>query len=254
MRYGNNPELADALAAQYALGTLRGRARRRLARLAREDAALARAIREWEARLSPLTLALPEIEPPARVWRAIERRVAMSARSTASKPSLWGSLVFWRGWGLVTTGLAAGLIGAILLQRPEPPTRTPATVSIPAPSRWPGPSYVALLSDAERKMRIMAYVARDSRELWFRIEGEWPGEAQGTYVMWALSDDPGAAPRAIAALPATREGTAQLAAVANDLLEGFPRMAVSLEPGARPAIQEGPKGPVLATGECMKTW
>jgi anti-sigma-K factor RskA len=112
---------------------------------------------------------------------------------------------------------------------------------------------VALLGDAERKMRIMAYVARDSRELWFRIEGEWPPAGQGTYVMWALSDHPGAPPRAIAALPATREGTVQLAAVADDVLEGFPRMAVSLEPGEPPANQ-GPEGPVLAAGECMKTW
>ncbi|MGH8680917.1 MAG: anti-sigma factor [Burkholderiales bacterium] len=253
MRYGNNPELGDALAAQYALGTLRGRARRRLGRLARDDAALARAIREWEQRLAPLTLALPEIRPPDRVWRAIEQRVAMSARSNPSKPSLWGSLAFWRGWGLVTTGLAAGLIGAILLQPPQLPARAPVTVSVPALSHGPGPSYVALLGDPERKLRVMAYVARDSRELWFRIEGEWPLEGRGTYVMWALSDHPGAPPRAIAALPATREGTVQLAAVADDLLEGFPRMAVSLEPDTLPAAQ-GPKGPVLAAGECMKTW
>ncbi len=253
MRYGNDPELADALAAQYALGTLRGRARQRLARLACDDAALARAIREWEARLAPLALALPEIEPPDRVWRAIERRIPVSARSRASKPSLWGSLVFWRGWGLVTTGLAAGLIGAILLQRPDPPARAPTPVSVPASSYRPGPSYVALLGDAERKLRIVAYVARDSRELWFKIEGEWPREARGTYVMWALSDDPGAPPRAIAALPATREGTVRLAAVADEVLEGFPRMAVSLEAEAQPATQ-GPRGPVLATGECMKTW
>jgi anti-sigma-K factor RskA len=253
VRYGDHPELADALAAQYALGTLRGRARQRLARLAGGDAALARAIREWEARLSPLILALPEIEPPDRVWRAIERRVAMSARAGARKPRLWQSLAFWRGWGLVATGLAAGLIGAIALRQPEPPTPAPATVSVPAPSRWPGPAYVALLGDAERKVRILAYAARDSRELWFRIEGEWPREAQGAYVMWALSDDPQTPPRAVAALPATREGTVQLAAVADDVLAGGPRMAVTLEPTGRPMAQ-GPTGPVLATGECLRTW
>jgi anti-sigma-K factor RskA len=253
VRYDNNPELADALAAQYALGTLRGRARRRLGRLVRDDAALARAIREWEARLSPLALALPEIRPPDRVWRAIERHVAISARSGAAKPSLSGSLAFWRGWGLVTTGVAAGLIGAILLQPPQLPARAPATVSVPALGHGPGPAYVALLGDPARKTRIVAYVARDSRELWFRIEGEWPLETRATHVMWALSDHPGAPPRAIAALPATREGTVQLAAVADEVLEGFPRMAVSLESGES-AATPGPQGPVLATGECMKTW
>jgi anti-sigma-K factor RskA len=253
MRYGDHPQLADALAAQYALGTLRGPARRRLARLARESATLGRAIREWEARLGPLILALPEVEPPDRVWRAIERRVAASARARAARPRLWESLAFWRGWGLVATGLAAGLIGAIALQPREPPVHAPAAISIPAPRYWPGPSYVALLGDPERKIRIMAYAARDSRELWFRIEGDWPPEARGTYVLWALAEDPGAPPRAIAALPATREATVQLAAVADDLLAGGPRMAISLEPEARPLTQ-GPTGPILATGECMKTW
>jgi len=48
-----------------------------------------------------------------------------------------------------------------------------------------------------------------------------------------------------------RYGSALL--VADDVLEGLPRMAVSLEPEARPATQ-GPEGPVLATGECMKIW
>ncbi len=251
MRYGNNPELADALAAQYALGTLRGRARRRLARLARDDAALASAIRTWEARLSPLALALSEIEPPERVWRAIERRIPMSARSNAPRPTWWGSLAFWRGWGLVATGLAAGLIGAIVLQRPEAPA--PVTVSVTAPSHWPGPSYVALLGDAERKVRIVAYAPRDDRALWVKIEGAWPPGEPGTYVMWAFSDQPGEPPRAIGALPAAREGTIQLAAVAEEVLADFPRMVVTVEPGLG-SLAHGPRGPVLATGECMKTW
>lgn len=253
MRYGNNPELADALAAQYALGTLRGRARRRLARLARDDAAIARAIREWEARLAPLALALPEIRPPDRLWRAIERRIAASARAGTSGPSWWAGLAFWRGLGLVATGFAAGLLGAIALQQLEPPAPAPAPITVQASAYWPGQAYVALLRNAERDLRIVAYVARDSRELWFKIEGEWPRAAQGTYVMWALSDQPGEPPRAVAALPASREGTVQLAAVADEVLAGGPRMAVTLEPEGR-AVITVPTGPVLVTGECMKTW
>ncbi len=251
MRYRDNPELADALAAQYALGTLRGRARRRLARLARDDAALARSIREWEARLAPLSLALPEIEPPERVWREIEHRVATSARANPPAPRFWESLAFWRGWGLVATGLAAGLVGALLLPRPEPPA--PVSVSIPGPSHWPGPAYVALLGDADRKVRMVAHVPRDSRALWVKIEGAWPPGRPGVYVMWALSDQPGQPPRAVGTLPAAREGVIQLAAAAEEVLADFPRMVVSLEPETRSATQ-GPTGPVLATGECMKTW
>ena len=42
------PELRERLAAEYALGTLRGRARQRLRRWMREDAALAAAVEQWQ--------------------------------------------------------------------------------------------------------------------------------------------------------------------------------------------------------------
>ena len=44
----------DALAASYVLGTLPGRARARLAHIARTDTVVAATIRAWEQRLAPL--------------------------------------------------------------------------------------------------------------------------------------------------------------------------------------------------------
>jgi anti-sigma-K factor RskA len=58
MNYIRNPELIERLAAQYALGTLRGRARLRFARLARENATVARTLREWENRLVRMCVVL----------------------------------------------------------------------------------------------------------------------------------------------------------------------------------------------------
>ncbi|MBC8023639.1 MAG: hypothetical protein H7Y14_10995, partial [Burkholderiales bacterium] len=45
---------AQALAAAYALGTLRGPARRRFERMAESDATLADLVRRWELALAPL--------------------------------------------------------------------------------------------------------------------------------------------------------------------------------------------------------
>ena len=64
-----NPQLRDKLAAEYVLGTLRGRARARFESLLRYDPALRRTVADWEARVTPLAAAASEITPPPRVWR-----------------------------------------------------------------------------------------------------------------------------------------------------------------------------------------
>ena len=69
------PTLADALAAQYVAGTLRGRAPRRFDTLLPSHPALQAAVHEWQSRLMPLTVVLPPQAPLARVWQAIGRRL-----------------------------------------------------------------------------------------------------------------------------------------------------------------------------------
>ena len=54
-----------ALAASYALGTLVGRTRRRLDRIAQTDPTVAAAVRSWEWRLAALTEGMPDMEIPA---------------------------------------------------------------------------------------------------------------------------------------------------------------------------------------------
>src|SRR5436190_1309797 len=53
------PELADRLAAEYVSGLMRGPARRRFMMLLPAHPALRRAVRDWQARLMPLTAAAP---------------------------------------------------------------------------------------------------------------------------------------------------------------------------------------------------
>ena len=83
MRY-DNPELRERLAAEYVLGTMPVRARRRFERLIADDAGLARMAGDWADRWSPLDDAAPAEEPPARVWRAIEAHIGGGAVATVS--------------------------------------------------------------------------------------------------------------------------------------------------------------------------
>ena len=79
MRYRDKPELQERLAAEYVLGTLRGRARIRFEDWARNDAAVRLRVEAWQARLSPLTETIAPVRPPRRVWKGIEARIGAAS-------------------------------------------------------------------------------------------------------------------------------------------------------------------------------
>jgi anti-sigma-K factor RskA len=76
-------DLADRLAAEYVLGTLRGPARRRFENLLSAHPALRDAVAQWQQRLSPLSVTVEEVTPSARVWRNIEQRLFGERAPTA---------------------------------------------------------------------------------------------------------------------------------------------------------------------------
>ena len=63
MDYGKS-DLAEALAAEYVLGTMRGGARRRFESLLPAHVELRSATAAWQERLLPLTEAIDPVEPP----------------------------------------------------------------------------------------------------------------------------------------------------------------------------------------------
>ena len=96
MNTKGNPTLRDQLAAEYALGTLRGAARRRFQRWIREDAALAMSVARWEARLAPWAAQIEnyksdgfyarfpakgEIERVSRIHRELARLAGIEIRT-----------------------------------------------------------------------------------------------------------------------------------------------------------------------------
>jgi len=253
MKYRNKPELQDRLAAEYVLGTLRGRARARFAGWLREDAVLRRAVAEWEARLGPLAEAVAPIAPPQRVWQAIESRLDGSA-APAPRASFWESLAFWRATGLIASGMAAALLVTVATQKPQvvevPVVRS---VEVPAPSTSMQPSYVSMLRDEAGNVVFIAYAARQSDELWIKKVGmDEPGEGKH-YHLWGLTMKPGEPPQSLGVIPPGEKATIKLAAVADKSLADFPALALSLEP-MPPMPRSEPVGPVVAKGDCQKFW
>jgi anti-sigma-K factor RskA len=244
MNYIRNPELIERLAAQYALGTLRGRARLRFARLARENATVARTLREWENRLGPMSLAVREVRPHRRVWKAIRARLPDSGGA-------WDSLAFWRNLGLVASGCAAALLVAFVVRDPR---FGPVPVEKTAAPAQMQPAYVAMLSDKAGKVVLLAYADRQSDELWLKASGMQSLDSEKqVFELWGLPKEPGGAPKSLGLLPLRDKGTIKLAAAADQTLSDFPALAVSLEPagGSKTGL---PTGPVLYSGPCLKFW
>src|SRR5204863_7475497 len=122
----NGPERGgdDLLAAEYVLGVLAADERQIASRRIDAETGFARLVDSWEVHLSPMAAAYTEVEPPATVKPAIDRRLFSStAASTTTAPSgsLWASLAFWRG-------LTAAALAALVLYIAVPLFRAPPVV------------------------------------------------------------------------------------------------------------------------------
>jgi len=233
----NKPELRERLAAEYALGTLRGRARARLRRWMREDAALARAVMEWEARLSPLAGAVRPVPAPARVWIEIEARLG-AGRASAG---WWDRVAFWRPFGILAAGAMAALLAVVALL---PAGRSPPLEPNPA-------AYIAVLSDPKTQRPVLvATAARHDGRLSVRALDPAILIAGRSLELWAVPKQGG--PKSLGVLEAVHANL-KLAGDADRVLGDVPLLAVSLEPrGGSPT--GAPTGPVLYSGPCVKYW
>jgi anti-sigma-K factor RskA len=249
MQLRDKPELQDRLASEYVLGTLRGPARLRFQRHLREDANLRIAVDAWQARLMPMAAAVEPVAPPKRVWEVIARRTAGAAPVTASN-GLWNSLGFWRNFGLLASGVAAALLAAVILVRPQAPVPAPQIARAPA-SELPA-AYLAVISDPKTmKPVLLVSATRNSDRLMIKRLDASINVPEKSLELWALPA--GQAPRSLGLVGAEEKHTLKLNAVADQALGNVPLLAVSLEPsGGSPS--GAPTGPVLYSGPCLHIW
>ncbi len=215
-------DLAHALAAEYVLGTLRGRARSRFEAIARRDPEVAAIVRTWENRVTPLAEGVAPVEPPGRVWRGIEARIG----TRQARTGIWSSVFFWRT-------LAAALTVLLVV----------ALVAV-APQRHPEePMMVAVLSANDALPRaVVMQPAPD--QLRVRIVKPW-GNMEGLSLeLWALPKE--GAPRSLGLL-ANASDRETLIRMPGGSLHDVKALAVTMEPvGGSPTKQ--PTGSPVCTG------
>ena len=225
--------LADALAAQYVAGTLRGRARRRFDALLPGHPALQSAVREWQDRLMPLTTAVLPQQPSAAVWRAIEQRLWPAP---AAQP-WWQRLGPWRA---LTGSALATVIGLAVLVNNPTPVQAPVVVvlqstgtPVPGSAGAPGTVVASFSGDGRAVVtRTLTPVALQSD----RVLELWWAPLQGAPKSLGLIKADGTTVLSRRELPGGLRGS------------GIDHMAVSVEPpGGSPTGQ--PTGPVVFYGK-----
>lgn len=256
MNIQNNPALMEQLAASYALGTLRGGARRRFEALARDNATLRAAALVWQSRLASMAELQPQLAPSPAVWTRIENLVradkearAMRAARAVAPPAAggwWASLGLWRGASAAgaLAAVAAVVVGLNVNTRlsgqvGELSARLTATPEI---------EYVAVLADDKASPSMLVTFDPKNNRLVLKRVGAFHEQPDKSLQLWALP--PGSAPRSLGVLgsgPVLR-----LAAADRDVRE-VPTLAISLEPKGGVPAGSGPSGPVLFTGALIET-
>ena len=230
MKY-RNEQTREALAAEYALGTLQGHARRRFERSLKDDPALRLVVSQWQMRLGPLDAAVEPVQPPARVWRSIERSIGWRPRPAA----IWDSLGFWRGSALATTAIAVVLAISLLTLAPTQETMV-----------------VVLSDDQSRPALTVSWASEQSgdKQLRVRVIGHQTMPADTAWELWML---PGRdqKPVSLGLINTHETQTLSVPARVAQVINAADALAMSVEPlGGSPTGL--PTGPVLFQGRCTK--
>ena len=98
-----------AAAAEHALGLDEGAARAAARRRAAADPDFRAEVADWEAALAALWRDVPEVAPPARVWRRVRARLFGPPARPPARLLPW-ALAGWALTGLAAAGLAAALL------------------------------------------------------------------------------------------------------------------------------------------------
>jgi anti-sigma-K factor RskA len=255
MNIQNNSLLIEQLAASYALGTLRGGARRRFEALARDNATLRAAALVWQGRLASVVELQPQAAPSPAVWKRIENLVkadkqAHALRAARAKPvaagGWWASLGLWRG------AAGAGALAAVVAvvtglnlntqlsgQVQELTARLSATPEI---------EYVAVLADDKASASMLVTFDPKNKKLLLKRVGAFQEQPDKSLQLWALPA--GSGPKSLGVLG--REAVVRLSAADSDVRE-VPTLAISLEPKGGVPAGSGPSGPVLFKGALIQT-
>ena len=265
MNLMQHPELLDRVASSYALGTLRGGARRRFEAMAREQAPVRAAALIWQSRLASLNELQPQAQPSAAVWTRIDNLVqgertsvaqqamraqAQQTAAMAAKP-LTGMAAWLRSLTVWRTASAAGAVATVVAVTVGSGMRQELGGEIARLQTQlqsaPQIQYVAVLADDKSAASMLVTFDAKAKKLTLQRVGNYQEAGDRSLQLWALP--PAGGPKSLGVLGAEKllRLTADEAAVRE-----APTLAISLEPKGGVPSATGPTGPVLFKGALIQ--
>lgn len=235
-----DPIIRDRLAAEYVLGTMPWRARRRFEAQLKLSPALRGLVAEWEARLTPMASSVSGVAPPRRVWHAIQKRIHGSQARNADS-GWWTSLAFWRA----ATGFAAALVLALGLF---------VSVSL-EPRDADTTMMVVVMDDMQTKTPAMTVSwepgGDKSRLLRLRVIGHAEMAPDTAWELWMLPAE-GSEPVSLGLITTHELQTLHVPAQLAPSLDDAWGLGMTVEPaGGSPTGT--PTDQMLYLGQCVKT-
>lgn len=206
-------ERRHALAAEYVLGTLRGKARLRFQKLMMNSQLLTETTWMWEQYLNNLGNTIAPVPPPARVWQQIEQRLGFvepDAPSLSLIQRLKQRSTIWQG--VSGFAAAAAIVLAVLLITQAPTPVSPVT-------------QIAVVNDQDANPLWLIEVSSTTLDV--RTTANLTARADKDYELWMVPAN-GEAPISLGVLP--ESGSWQRPTPAILLNNSVSALAVSLEP------------------------
>lgn len=286
MNYAD-PQLRNQLAAEYVLGTLSGRSRRRFEQLLPGDHDLHNLVEDWEMTLSPMAESIAPVEPPAHVWADIDRQIAPPPQPAAAVRGgvfqrLWDSAGFWRGAAAVAAATACALLFGMAFLRPgvaperiaalddrlariEEATRSLVGVTGEMTSLddrlsslarrievlAAPPTHVAVLLDKDQRPMMNADFNATEGRLVLRLNLTPHRDfTVNVLEVWVVAPD--GTRRSLGVFPSEHPGTTAALVLPRDTADAIARaqLSVTLEPKGGSRTGQ-PSGPVLFTGQLV---
>ncbi len=232
---GPEPEGDDVVAAEYVLGVQPAAERQAVSRRIESEPVFGRLVERWEEYFAPLAYAYAEVQAPASVKIAVDRRLFSTSASLRpaevfARPGLWASLAFWRG---LAVAALAGLALLIVIPLANPPVVAPQTRLV-----------ASLAADGSDVRFLAVYDSARGEVALSRISGT--AAADRAFELWMIEGSN--APVSVGLIPSGDAVNVAVAQATRDKLAAGAVLAVSLEPsGGSPTGQ--PTGPVVAAGD-----
>ncbi len=275
MKLSQHPDTLDRLASHYALGTMRGAARRRFETMARQEPVIRAAALAWQTRLAGMTELQREVAPEPQVWTRLNNLVqadlqasrmrAMRNPPTPTLPAAASTDGWWRNLALWRSAALAGVLATTVVWITSSNLRQQLGEQLASAGAQlthagqqlaqlraqlqaqPQLAYVAVLSDDKSNASMLVTFDPAKRTLSLQRVGGFQEGADKSLQLWALP--PTGGPRSLGVLG--QERIVRLTASEGDITT-VPTLAISLEPRGGVPGSGGPTGPVLFKGALIQ--